>query len=83
MAISKIIVTEIVCESQSFHQIYFMLAKLLLYLKLFVEPSHSIKTFVSFLELIQSSLNVRGWYLSVATYQCLQNSIVNEGVLIL
>ena len=59
------------------------ISKLLLDLKLFAEASHSIETFVSFPEFVQSSSKVRGWYLSVPTYQHLQYSIMNKGILIL
>jgi hypothetical protein len=56
---------------------------LLLDLKLFVEAGYAIKVFVRFPELVYSSSKVRGWYLGVPTHQCLKNSIVNEGILIL
>ena len=52
-------------------------------LELFFKTSLPIKVFVNLLEFIQSSEEVRGWYLSVSTDQCLQNSIMNKCILIL
>ena len=52
-------------------------------LKLFFKASHPSSMFVNPLEFIQCLEEIRGWYMSVSTDQCLQYSIMNECILIL
>ena len=61
----------------------FWLTYIIAYLKLYFKGTLPNGAIVWLFKVIKSSAEIRGWYLSVSTDQCLQHSIMNKCILTL
>ena len=61
----------------------FWLTYTIAYLKLYFKGTLPNGAIVWLFKVIKSSAEIRGWYLSVSTDQCLQHSIMNKCILTL